>query len=832
MANFAIYAQAQDLSALKVGASASPTSYTQISKTQRFSLPGGATDEVKLEYSATQTFNAVAITGLNSYPTITVTKTINGVDTVLDTVVGSHYALSTRARSTFNALITFTDELADSITISFSTPYATSFNTVFAGYLAFQPDTNFERGVNFTYRSEMDALQTRAATYHSTKSRLRQFNPKMALLSDEEYFDVEFVKSLIDDNNCLVVLDSADTDPEKWMIASLTGGSGSLVSERANSQSLNFLEAQKWIDTVLNPNRLTLLYDFYTSIPSDFTYTRTGSQTFLDHEDLLRTETVTNNPAFVGARRVENFIDNTVLPSDLGGGSSSASVSSGIYTLTPDTLNMRCRWGHASSGTNNNLYVGSMDIRLASGSGGEVQFEVNDEGLITYTPTSTWVKISVSRSENSAQRFIDLKFIDAGCVGSVFEVREVQLEDATGQANQNPSEYVTFGSPQYYDTANGNTVDGSGIVTEATGAALTTLKGVLLEPQAATNLLTYSEQFDNAAWLKTNASVTANSTTAPDGKLTADKLLDSSAGGTAQTRLRNAVTVSSGSSTFSIYAKKDQLDYINLFSANFDAGGNGNTWFNLSTGVVGTTSANHTAKIEQVANGWYRCSITFSTTTDLAGNFYIQPASADGVSTIELDGTSSIFIWGAQVELGGHSLSYIKTEASTVTRNATRLSATKVFNGNALSVQMKFTPNFDADDVKASAYKALALSSTTDASTNYYSLEFNATAQDIYSKRIVGGVTSGSITDAGYAYSSGDEINWRIRGGTSSALSQWVNARTVVTEGSPVTASFTETMDLINIAGDYAGINGAPITVSELKIWSVIKSDAFLEALT
>jgi len=247
MANFAIYAQAQDLSALKVGASASPTSYTQISKTQRFSLPGGSTDEVKLEYSAPQTFNAVAITGLNQFPTVTVTKTLSAVDTVLGTVSGSTYSATSRARSTFNALLIFADQSADDITITFSTPYPTSFNTVFAGYLSFQPTTNFNRGVNFTANSQMDSLQTRGATYYSTKSRLRRFDPQMALMTDEEYFDVEFTKSQIDDQNCLVVLDSADTNPEMWMVANILGGGGSLSGEGTNTQTLNMMESQKWL---------------------------------------------------------------------------------------------------------------------------------------------------------------------------------------------------------------------------------------------------------------------------------------------------------------------------------------------------------------------------------------------------------------------------------------------------------------------------------------------------------------------------------------------------------------------------------------------------------
>lgn len=41
-----------------------------------------------------------------------------------------------------------------------------------------------------------------------------------------------------------------------------------------------------------------------------------------------------------------------------------------------------------------------------------------------------------------------------------------------------------------------------------------------------TNLVGYSEQFDNAAWTKARSSITANLATAPDGTATADKLVE------------------------------------------------------------------------------------------------------------------------------------------------------------------------------------------------------------------------------------------------------------------------------------------------------------------
>ena len=60
-------------------------------------------------------------------------------------------------------------------------------------------------------------------------------------------------------------------------------------------------------------------------------------------------------------------------------------------------------------------------------------------------------------------------------------------------------------------------------------ATLTNSAGLVA--YAPHNLLTYSEQFDNAAWSKTNTTITANSTAAPDGTLTADTLTSGAANG-------------------------------------------------------------------------------------------------------------------------------------------------------------------------------------------------------------------------------------------------------------------------------------------------------------
>ena len=66
------------------------------------------------------------------------------------------------------------------------------------------------------------------------------------------------------------------------------------------------------------------------------------------------------------------------------------------------------------------------------------------------------------------------------------------------------------------------------------------------------NLLTFSEQFDNAAWTKSSVTVTANTDTAPNGTLTADTLAATGANGTT---LGSLVLVA-GSYTFSVWLRR------------------------------------------------------------------------------------------------------------------------------------------------------------------------------------------------------------------------------------------------------------------------------------
>ena len=191
--------------------------------------------------------------------------------------------------------------------------------------------------------------------------------------------------------------------------------------------------------------------------------------------------------------------------------------------------------------------------------------------------------------------------------------------------------------------------------------------GLLVEEQR-TNVLLYSEEFDTG-WTNTNASVTANATTAPDGTTTADKLVENSSTGNKEVNQGNITFTSGTSLTFSCFAKaagRTRFRFAGT-TARFDSGTN--AYFDLSNGtVVSTTGGFTSASIEAYPNGWYRCVGTMLPTSSGTNNVYITLVNSGTTSNYTGDGSSGIYIWGAQLEAGQFPTSYIPTTSSTKTR--------------------------------------------------------------------------------------------------------------------------------------------------------------------
>lgn len=177
-----------------------------------------------------------------------------------------------------------------------------------------------------------------------------------------------------------------------------------------------------------------------------------------------------------------------------------------------------------------------------------------------------------------------------------------------------------------------------------------------------TNLLLRSQEFDNASWVKSNTTVSANATTAPDGTMTADRI-DLSAGTLGKLVAQTVTNGSNVAVTTHVFAKYNagnphryiqiQIDSTSSF-CNFD----------LLVGVKGTPQ-NCTAEIFPAANGFYRIIVTQTSIRRTPVIWAVDSIAAAGASTTS--STGSYYLWGFQEELGLYPTPYIPTTTAAVT---------------------------------------------------------------------------------------------------------------------------------------------------------------------
>ncbi len=194
---------------------------------------------------------------------------------------------------------------------------------------------------------------------------------------------------------------------------------------------------------------------------------------------------------------------------------------------------------------------------------------------------------------------------------------------------------------------------------------------VLIEP-GRTNKIIQSENWGTSWSFFNGASISTNQTIAPDGTMTADKIV-SNGTNFGFTRPSSNPVISTGNTTFSLFVKADnrttgwlRLDYgTTIYNRKFDL-----TTQTFSTGFDNTGNIPDSEQIINYGNGWYRLIITDNAnTTSFEPRIYVTGNTGSSAN-------DSLFLWGAQIENGIGATSYIKTTTASVTRSIDNLECT------------------------------------------------------------------------------------------------------------------------------------------------------------
>jgi hypothetical protein len=193
------------------------------------------------------------------------------------------------------------------------------------------------------------------------------------------------------------------------------------------------------------------------------------------------------------------------------------------------------------------------------------------------------------------------------------------------------------------------------------------LKGLLIEEQR-TNLVLQSQDFATTWATSASLTIATNTTTAPDGTITADTV---SATTTASYCFQDIIFSADGTKAYSIFLKSGTSGRSRIFIRDQTAGiSRGDAVITWTGGIPSVVmSLGSLQGIQAYANGWYRLQVIVDSVVAANSNqFRIFP---DNIA-----GTGSMIVWGAQIENAAFSTSYIPTTTAAVTRAADLASMT------------------------------------------------------------------------------------------------------------------------------------------------------------
>ena len=349
---------------------------------------------------------------------------------------------------------------------------------------------------------------------------------------------------------------------------------------------------------------------------------------------------------------------------------------------------------------------------------------------------------------------------------------------------------------------------------------------ILIEPQS-TNFSRNSEQ--PATWHSSgNVTITANATTSPEGTTNSSLVVVNGSGGAVYARNLNNFPSGSGTQTvtLSCFVKYYNNQWVRLRSAFFSgsAANSKSSFFDIQNGVLGTVDSNHTAKIEDYGNGWYRCSITFDIDKDTDNNGYMQlePMSGDNTNTFAAIG-QGFYAFGSQGEELSFMTSYIPLPTSaSVTRNA------DVCDNSGSSDLINSPEGVLYAEIAAlvddATRRTISISDGT--TSNRVMLRYDNASNRIQGFIQVSGATNGNINTTSYTITNFLKIAYKWKAGD---FALWVNGSQAATS-TDATSFSADTLTVIDFH-----TNNSARYFGKVKCVAVFKealTDAQLTSLT
>jgi hypothetical protein len=314
------------------------------------------------------------------------------------------------------------------------------------------------------------------------------------------------------------------------------------------------------------------------------------------------------------------------------------------------------RYFYQNVGTSN---IATVSFYVKSNGGGN-NFRFFANGATSFsanlTATSTWTRYSFSFTGTGAVGVGITNASDNSAANLLFAFAQLETGDIATDYIPTTTAAVSVGP-----VANVPRLDYLG----------STCPRLLLEPQR-TNSALYSEQFNNAAWSKNQSTISINSATSPDGNMSADKLVEDSSNAFHDINQLPFSTTGGQTYTFSIFVKPDTRSKIRIgYGAlvNFDAfGGDVFAIIDVSNKSVISSVLSPTILFSDFENGYVRVTFLKQATGSGQFNLIFGLVNNSNAASYLGDGSSGLFIWGAQVEAGAYATSYIPTLAASATR--------------------------------------------------------------------------------------------------------------------------------------------------------------------